>query len=441
MNLLLTLVVAAAIQGWASGPTGAMTLTQVDGGPNYYAKFSNGLPADKSFFPIGVWFESVVSQRDIDLDKSAGLNTYVVLTGNSNLDLIHSNGMYALLQGDNNDWKPATGKPFNGWLLGDEVDMDQGSGGCPTAINSVKSGLPQDGRLRYANYGKGVTVWAVHGYNGHNDTTSACFVNAQDVTSADLYWFTDPYETNSPQSGQAWGYGWTVDRVRAMDAEDGKRQPIWSFVEVGHPFTNGGQITPDEIRAAVWQSIIAGARGIIYFNHSIGGPSPSQHVLRDALLPNSPYAANRAMVTSVNAQVTALAPVLNSPTVSSGWSQGPGTTAMVKWVTEKTGCRSKAKKRKCKKAAKKHCKSNRTKKKKCRKAQGQLYVFAGSAGSTVEGRFSLPCIGKGTATVVGEGRSIAVKSGSFRDQFANGNAIHIYRIDAGSRCGLPRAGR
>src|SRR4029077_5396305 len=183
-------------------------------------------------------------------------------------------------------------------------------------------------------------------------------------------------------------------------------------------------------------------------NHSFGGPSPSQHVLRDALLPNSPYAANRAMVTSVNARITALASVLNSPTVSSGWSQGPGTTAMVKWVQGKKGakkrCRSKAKKWKCQKAAKtakKHCKSRRTKKK-CGKAQGHLYLFAGSAGSTVEGRFSLPCTGKGTASVVGEGRSIRVrKTGSCRDHFANGNAIHIYRIDAGSRCGLPSAGR
>ena len=59
-------------------------------------------------------------------------------------------------------------------------------------------------------------------------------------------------------------------------------QPIWSFVEVGWPFTEtaaqgGGLLLPEEIKAAVWHSIIAGARGIIYFNHSFGGPDQTQH--------------------------------------------------------------------------------------------------------------------------------------------------------------------
>jgi hypothetical protein len=29
-----------------------------------------------------------------------------------------------------------------------------------------------------------------------------------------------------------------------------------------------------------------------------------------------------------------------------------------------------------------------------------------------------------------------VSNGSFADQFADGNAVHIYRIDGGSTCGL-----
>ena len=31
---------------------------------------------------------------------------------------------------------------------------------------------------------------------------------------------------------------------------------------------------------------------------------------------------------------------------------------------------------------------------------------------------------------------MAVSGGSFTDSFADKNAIHIYRIDGGSRCGL-----
>ena len=466
MSFLLVLAVAAALQTWGPHPAGGMTLKQVDGGSDYYAKFSHGLPSRRSFFPIGVWFESVLSQRDVDLDKKAGLNTYVVLTGNSDLNLIHSNGMHALLQGDNSDWLPPPAKPFAGWLLGDEVDMTLGPGAGHDQMQRVADSLPSDDRIRLANYGKGVLFW-------EDDPDAARFVNQyQQIVSTDLYWFTDPWQSSMqapdwlPEGAggdgptisgatvrRAANYGYQVDRVRALAAMDGKPQPVWTVIEVGWPFTQtaaegGRQIQPAEIRAAVWQSIIAGARGIIYFNHSFGGPGQSQHVLRDAVSPGSPYAANRAMVSAVDAQITALAPVLNSPSVASGWSHGPGTTAMVKWVQGKKGakkkkCRSKAKKRTCKKAkghtaSKKHCRSRPTTKRKCRKGPGHLYVFAGSAGMAVDGRFSLPCTGNTKATVIGENRAVPVRKGSFRDHFANGNAIHIYRIDAASRCGRSR---
>ena len=56
-----------------------------------------------------------------------------------------------------------------------------------------------------------------------------------------------------------------------------------AFVELGHPFTEEDwpSITPAQARAAVWSSIIHGAQGIIYFNHSFGGPCQTQHILRD----------------------------------------------------------------------------------------------------------------------------------------------------------------
>ena len=86
---------------------------------------------------------------------------------------------------------------------------------------------------------------------------------------------------------------------------------------------------------------------------------------------------------------------------------------------------------------KKRCKKN----KKCKNAKGQLYVFAGSEGSSVQGRFSLPCVSDAKAAVVGENRTVPVRNGSFSDHFADGNAIHIYRINVGSRCGPSRQGR
>jgi hypothetical protein len=48
----------------------------------------------------------------------------------------------------------------------------------------------------------------------------------------------------------------------------------------------------------------------------------------------------------------------------------------------------------------------------------------------------MSCVGKATAKVMWEKRSIAMRRGSFTDSFADKNAIHIYRIDGGSTCGL-----
>ena len=94
--------------------------------------------------------------------------------------------------------------------------------------------------------------------------------------------------------------------------------------------------------------------------------------------------------------------MLNSPTLTVGFTDEPGGQgAMAKW-------------------------------------DGQnFYVFAGSPSNAASTRtFSIPCVGNATATVLGESRTVPVSDGSFTDSFADGIAVHIYRIDGGSRCGL-----
>ena len=338
---LLILGLTAAIQASTPSHAGAMTLTQVDGGQKYYARFSDGLPSDPSYFPIGVWIESVTSQRDIDLDKDAGLNTYLALTANSDVGLVRSNGMHAIIQSD----EFTSAQALSGWFLADEFDMLYGPSTGYDEVQQRADGTPDDGRMRYSGYGKGVLFW-------ETDAEAARFVNNyQDVVQADAYFFTDNDVCDPSQAGGEPGivkandchvaanYGWIIDRLQGLISPAGSK-PVWAVVEVGHPFSEADwpSITPPQIRAAVWQSIIAGARGIIYFNHSFGGPNQTQHALREP-----PYAAERAIVKGTNAQITELAPVLNSPTVRSGWSQGPGTTAMVKWAEgrkAKKGCKS-----------------------------------------------------------------------------------------------------
>jgi hypothetical protein len=405
----VTALALATVLSTSVASSDVVRLRNVDGGPEYYSRFSNSLPSDPNYFPLGVWFESVLSQADVDLDKDAGLNLYVVLTTTSNLSLVQSNGMRAILQ--QSEWRTNQAAINNpavaGWQLHDEIDMQQANAAGAVAarnqLNNILASLPADGRLRYNNYGKGIMFW-------NSDSDAQQYVNNfQDVTSVDEYWFTDPDVSIASQGGhllnnnvaltptqtrRAANYGYTVDRIRTLDAMDGGRRPIWNFVEVGWPVTKtasqgGRTILPAEVRAAVWHSIIAGARGIIYFNHSFGGPNQSQHCLREP-----PYAAVRVAVKSTNQLVTQLAPVLNAPSADGFVSAGPSVRTMAKFHHNK------------------------------------YYVFAGSKENVASTpTILLSGVDRGVATVVGENRTIPISYGRFSDSFADGNAIHIYRID------------
>ena len=386
-------------------------LRAVDGGPRYYRRFSNALPSNPSYFPIGVWLECVPGRSAVQRDKDAGLNLYVALCGPSQADYnrVKAHGMRALLQQD--EWN-GRGVTFNsamaGWLLHDEIDMQMSPEAGYAELQRIKSTLPADRRLRYNNFGKGVLFWA-------KNVQAARYVNAVDVPSTDVYWFSDNNVCDFSEGGRlltggrraltdsechrASNYGAQVQRVRSLVAPRGSK-PVWNFVEVGHPASEDHWpgITPPQIRAAVWHSLIAGARGIIYFNHSFGGPCETQHALREPC-----YSSARAAVKGTNKQIKALARVLNAPFVTSGWSHNPATKAMVKWQG------------------------------------GHFYVFAGSAENVAAtGSFSIPCVGRAAARAVGEKRAIPIRGGSFSDSFADGNAVHIYRIDGGSACGLKR---
>jgi hypothetical protein len=376
-------------------PTG-VTLRDIDGGLGYYSQFSNPLPTSSSYFPIGVWGAYNLTPENIALDANVGVNTYVWVGCDSGsigwcLANVRADGRMKVIQEHNS--RTGIGSETAGWNLGDELDMTEGPSGCNT-INSRKATLPADGRFSYANYGKGVLQWAVAGYNGHNDTTSACFVNSVNIASTDMYWHTDPWESNWPQSGTSAGYGWSMERMRMLDAKDGVRKPNWGFVEVGKPFTddqNGGgdTITPAQIRGAVWHTLIAGARGIIYFQHSFDGPCPTHHALREqkaCLVPT------QTAVRDLNGQIKSLAPVLNSQ-FADGYAS---TTAGLKLMSKRTSA-------------------------------GEFYVFAASNNSNGQ-QAAINVKSGSSAEVVGEGRTVPVTGGVISDWFANGDAVHVYKI-------------
>lgn len=391
------------------------TLRPVDGGADYFDRFTNSLPTDPAFFPIGVWYESVLERRDIRADSAAGLNLYVELTADSDTSLLGDDGPYAITSGEM--------AGISGRITTDEADMWGGPGSAAwtgnypgegpicapetsacgyTIMEEALQGIPPD-TLTYSNYGKGVTFWG-------SDRESARFVNDyQDVVSADNYWFTDPNICGPSEGGQLVGgrsmsedecrlaanYGWTVDRVRSL-VEPAGSKPVWAFVEVGHPASEdfAPTISGPQIRAAVWSSIIHGARGVVYFNHNFGGDCISQHVLRDRC--GTPV---REAVSSVNAQITKLARVLNAPFID-------GVTTAPESIDHMT------------------------------KLQGdRVYIFAAAARSAPQtATISNECLGDGPISVVGENRTVPVTDGQFSDEFSDGNAVHIYSAAAGSRC-------
>jgi hypothetical protein len=388
---------------------------RADGGATPYAGFTGAPSGGTSFFPLSVWGAYNHTPANIAIDKSVGLNGYVWFADASTAGALanaRNAGMWAIT--DKNDAAGLLGSGTLGRLTEDEYDMRCGpSAACYQDVENTISSFPNDGRAIYANYGKGVLLWETVAEAQRWINGTSTFGEYQDFVSTDLYWFTDPNQRTMQaehwlpegangevtltrnQVERASNYGYQVDYLRQLDAMDGVRQPIWNFVEVGCPWSECGgdfdAIKPAEVRAAVWHSLIAGARGIVYFQHTFAGPSGciTHHVLRDG---QACYAAVRRAVTDLNTQINSLAPVLNAPTVTSGMSASASVRAMGKLH------------------------------------DGALYIFAGSKNNTSSTAVFNVSSGT-TAEVVGENRSIPISAtGRFSDSFADGNAVHIYRV-------------
>jgi hypothetical protein len=390
---------AAVTDGLPSG----VKLREPDG------SYPTGLPNDPTFFPIGVWLETVINSSQVAMDRSVGLNVYVALAHDdvADLDAIEASGMHLLLQADEWADDPRADHPaVDGWLVYDEADLmyragwdqwtgspgwntctpiqDEGGRCGYTVMEHYNDQVPR-GALRYANYGLDVLHF-------ETDDEAEVFINQggfQDVVSADDYAFTRPDTSASDRRGAF--YGWIVQRIRDLDGRDGVRQPVWSFVELGHPFEDDSAptIAASQMRSAVWHSIIAGARGVVFFNHSFGGPCKTFSVLREGCDPEMV-----PTVTEVTSQITELAPVLNAP-FADGYVRAKGPAK----VMAKLG------------------------------PDGSWYVFAGADTVGEHGGDVTFSVAAGSKVeVLYENRSLAVTDGRFVDTFADGNAVHIYKV-------------
>jgi hypothetical protein len=388
-------------------------------GAGLHRTFADPVPlAHGRYFPVAVWFEGVYSQGDVDLDRAAGLNTYLEVTNPSDLDLIRANGMHVVAA--------STDPRLSGYLLPDEVDMWAGPGSADwtgrwpgqgdvcspahepcgyTVLDTLMREVPDD-TMVYGQFGKGVTFWETR-------AQATRFVNQHpDVVSADNYWFTDPNICGEYEGGSLFGvqrdlrpgecrrganYGRTVEYVRSLVVPRGSK-PVWVFVEVGHPAGEdwAPTIRAHQIRDAVWSGLVHGARGVVYFNHSFGGDCLSQHVLRD------PCGAEvRPTVTRLNRRIARLAPLLNAP-------HADGVVAAPDAVDVDV-----------------------------RLWRGSFHVLVSRPGNrSARANLSVACGKPKRAVALGPGRDRTVRGGAFSVRVPATSSVRIYRLEGGTTCGL-----
>jgi hypothetical protein len=444
-NLAIFAIIFASIGGYllyssfASGPTlpSGVTLQQVDGGSNYYCAHSftyacNAGWDDPSFFPIGAWLSPVHSQSDIDLWRDLNLNTIFAPSGpeSTNLPLIKSNGLNVVLQSDESGRFSNVGTETVGMLACDECGTYAGAVSDP--LSSISNAL-QDNRFWWTN-----NTWNFIAYGDIGGVPAAQVLsnlintpnNSQrhlDMQSIDLYW--ESYSmASSPglhQGGviynlgrdmtpdemrRAYHYGDIVDRLRAYQVGY-YPAPVLSYIENGGPMTEdttaGTYIAPAELNATVWSSVIHGARGIVYFNHTFAGPAQSQNNFANIYYQTVQAGQTISIYDQAKATNTAvkqLAPVINSPTANNYVSVSPAASSLGGFDVMA----------------------------KYQQSSDNFYVFSMSRGS--EAATSIPATYTvaggytGSVGVVNENRSVQATNGVFSDTFANGNTVHIYQI-------------
>jgi hypothetical protein len=401
-------------------PPAGVTFAPIDGGPTYYA--SNGFTAaaaagwdSPSFFPIGLWLSGIITQDDAARWLDLGLNVAIPPDGASDSNLLRANGIWAIMDGS-----AGTSSFLAGWgsesvgILSQDEPPDTTSE--LAAITTVPDSV-QTGRFWYANFAHdevsppGGDAMDTAAQTGATDPSGVH--RRIDALSYDLYYFSgaatgsflheagrvvnNGVDLTIDQMAHSQWYGQGLDQLRQY-AGQGKI-PLFGFVENGGAYASGSQLgapTPDQMNAAIWNCIIHGARGIIYFGQSFGA-SPTNDVFANADI-NPAYQANYNQAKATNALIKQLAPVINSPTALNYVTVTPaqGMYAGLDVLAKYDG--------------------------------KNFYLFTSNrSASATNATFTV----NGTptmATAINENRTIPITNGVFTDTFADRNTVHIYQL-------------
>jgi hypothetical protein len=391
MKPILLLVVCLICACAASGAEPAPAASPA----SPYAKWEHGPSHDAGFFPIAVWLQS---PHNASQYRAAGFNTYVGLwegPTESQLAALKTAGMKVIC-GLNATARGHLDDPtIIGWMYGDEPDNAQSLGaskgyGPPIPAKTVvqdylKIRAADPSRPVLLNLGQGV-AW--DGWNGRGVRTNHPedypeYLPACDIVSFDIY----PVAHSHPQvSGNLWYVARGVERLVKWAAG---QKVVWNCIECAR-VESKTKATPSQVRSEVWMSLIHGSRGLIYFVHEW------QPKFDEAALLHDPEMLRA--VTTLNRQITELAPVLNSPTVSNA-VQVASSDPKIPVAT----------------MLKQH--------------EGASYLFAVAmrSGDTTATFTLKGLVGDKTVEVLGEDRNLSARGGVFSDTFKSW-AVHCYRI-------------
>jgi hypothetical protein len=356
----------------------------------------NGVLNDPNFFPLAVWLQNPTNAARY---KAAGINLYVALwrgPTDQQLALLKEHGMHVICSQNAAGLAHRDDPTIVAWMHGDEPDNAQRIRGqkgygpplLPGKIiedyKKIKAADPS--RPVLLNLGQGV-AWDQYigrGVRRNHPEDYAEYVQGSDIASFDIY---PACHEHSDVAGKLWFVADGVTRLRKWAGEE---RPVWNCIECTHISNPNAKATPQQVKAEIWMSLVRGSRGIIYFCHQFKPTSIEAGLLADAEM--------LAAVTAINQQIRNLAPVLNSPTITSGVTiELSAADVPVEAIVKRRN--------------------------------GDTYVFAvGMRSGTTTASFALADLTpKARVQVLGEDRSLEIESGKFRDTFQPWD-VHLYRI-------------
>lgn len=364
-----------------------------------YAKWKNGPSGDPDFFLLAVWLQEPAKAPRY---KAAGFNTYVGLwqgPTEQQLAQLKKVGMKVVCEQNQVGLEHIDDPVIIGWLQMDEPDNAQrlpdGKGyGPPVTPEEIvrrykKMHAADPSRPIQLGLGQGVAWdnWRGRGVRTNHPEDYPQYIKGGDIISFDIY----PVVHNSPEVvDRLWYVARGVERLATWT--EGKKI-IWNAMECTRIGSKEGKKpTPHQLKCEIWMAIVHGSMGIIYFVHEWQPKFNESALLDDTEMLSAAARINR--------RITALAPVLNSPTVKDALSVAShNENAIVATMTKKY--------------------------------KGDTYIFVvGMRNEKTNATFAAAGIeGRKTVEVLGEERTITSENGIFTDTFEPWD-VHLYKIDS-----------